>query len=565
MVTRKKWLLVFTALMAILIVAACSSDNGGNGGGGTTTTPPATNTPQTGGTTTPSDSDEPSWDPITFTINTAVPTMNWDNPVANVIQERTNVTLKWDILTGDEREKLNVWLAGGDYPDFVTLWDDSKQRYVEANALVELTDLIEEHGPNIKARFNNDLSPLKSADGKIWALRGAPVQEVRPLGEVGWIYLQMEVVKEAGYPDIETLEDVYNVVKAYRDKYPEINGGNTIGFSNFGNANQLYNIFNSAAMYYTGLPHLGVYEVDENKNLSYVWFNEDYTDMFKFFNRMNKEGLFDQESLIQDPDQFGAKCAQGRVLAVFGPTWASGCNSALIANDMPERQYVPFDIIKPGNSKERHVNLRSTDQWVGITKNNEDPVRAIQFYNELFSTDMRILIGWGIEGETYEVIDGVRVPTDYLYDELQKGGDAWERLGMSYSRPLLAPLQGSGILEDNDYARYNSSLGWLMKSITPEIQEFLSHYNAQVPADLAKPITYIDEPVTTVTPPEEVQVFQREAIAAWGQALQKMILEPDESKLDGIWNDFHNQLRSMGLDDILSTMTDLYKEYLANR
>lgn len=558
MLRKKKPLqkLVMLALGSALVLSACSDNTDKS----QDTQPSASASASASATSTP------KLEPITFSMNSSNPSMNLENDVAKEITKRTGGTIKWDVLTGDTKQLMNVWLTAGDYPDVVNVPDDVFIKYTEANALVELTDLITKHGPNIMKAYNNDLSPLKRPDGKIWALRAAPTKEIENLNDVGWISIQAAVLKEAGFPQIKTLDDLYKVVLDYAKKHPEIGGGKTIGFSNFGSENHLFNMLDTAARMYSGMPATGLMNVDDSYNARIRFFEPGYTDILKFFNKANREGLFDPEMLVQTPEQLKAKCVQGRVLVVFGASYSQGCSADLQKAGMGDRSYVQIDLVAPGKPKivpaPSKFVLNGTDQWVGITKNAKDPVRLVQFFDEMYKLENQILIGWGIEGVHYKVENGKRVVTDYLYNELSKGGDAWERLGVSYNRPLLAMMQGGAKLSDGDFARYNSSLSWIEKSLKPEIKEVLAAYKAKSLSDLTVKPTVKDIPFNTSFYTEEMNKFAPLAIKEWGTAVSKYVLEKDEAKLDGIWADLEKKLKDIGLEKYNKDVSDKYKEYV---
>lgn len=544
------------AMMGILTLTACS---GGDSGSSPSPSGAAASP-------SPSASAAPALAPITFTMNTTVPTMNWDNDISREITKRTGGTIKWDVLTGDEKQKMNVWLAAGDYPDVVNMWDDTYKAYADAKALVDLTDLIPQHAPNIMKAFNNDLSMLKQPDGKIWALRAPPTSKIQNLADKGWLHIQASVLKEAGYPKIKTLDDVHKLVADHIKKYPETGGGKTIGFSNFGATNHLYNVFDTSTRAYAGMPALPhVYIGDDDKPVL-RFFAPGYTDLLKFFNKMNAEGLFDQESLVQTPDQFKAKCVQGRVLVAFGPSFASGCTTDLVKLDMADKSYISFDIVAPGRNKvsisASTASLRGSDQWVGITKNAKDALRILQFFDQMYKPENQVLVGWGVEGKYYTVENGKRVVSDYVVTELAKGGDAWDRLGFSYPRPLLQMMQAGAHLADGDFARYNSSESWNQKTMNPSMQEALKAYGAKTFTDLLIKPVQKSFSFTTSFYTDDVKKFHSEAIAEWNKAVPKMILE-SESKMEGTWAALEKTLKDKGMDKYHTEINELYQKQKA--
>ncbi|MDI4648255.1 hypothetical protein [Cohnella hashimotonis] len=561
-------LLSVLLLAAIMLVTACSKSNNGAESSQSASPSPSPSSTASG---TASASAEPSASatsaerkPFTFTMNTDNPNMNWTSDVAKEITKRTGATIKWDIITGDFRTKMNVWLAAGDYPEVINIHDNTLQSYIQAKAVLDLTDLIKEHAPNIMKAFNNDLSLLQDQnDGKIYGLLQPPTQKATNLLEKGWLAIQTAVLKEAGYPQIKTLEDVHKIVADYMKKHPETGGGKTIGFSNFGEANQLFNNFDSAARLYAGFANTSTVVVDDQLNARVRFFEPGYTDFFKFLNQINKEGLFDPESLVQTQEQFTTKCNQGRVLVIFGG--GSDCNASLENNNMSDHAYVWFDVVAPGAIKKvvkptTEAN-RGGEMWLSITKNAKDPVRIIQFYDDMFKLENQILVGWGFEGKYYTVENGKRVVTDWLVDQYKTHPDTfWEDVGLGYARQMSANYGSGFTLSDGDFAMWQYSESWISKTTSPVVVDTLSKYGAKTQSDLLVKGEEKNYGRTAGKGTDEMKKFTTEAIAEWGKTLPKFILEKDPSKLDGIWQGLEKTLKEKGLDAYNQAATKIFQD-----
>lgn len=556
-------LLSVVLLTASMLVTACSKNNtGAESSQSASPSPTASGTASASADPSPSAPAEKK--PFTFTMNTDNPNMNWTSDVAKEITKRTGATIKWDIITGDFRTKMNVWLAAGDYPEVINIHDNTLQSYIQAKAVLDLTDLIKEHAPNIMKAYHDDLSLLQDKnDGKIYGLLQPPTDKVNDLTQKGWIAIQSAVLKEAGYPQIKTLDDVHKIVADYMKKNPEIGGGKTIGFSNFGEANMLFNNFDSAARQYAGFANTSGYYVDDQWNARYRFFEPGYTDFFKFLNQINKEGLFDPESLVQTQDQFTTKCNQGRVLVIFGG--GSDCNASLESNNMADHSYVWFDIVAPGRTKMVATPVtyanRGGEMWLSITKNAKDPVRIIEFYDDMFKLENQILVGWGFEGKHYTVENGKRVVTDWLVDQYKTHPDTfWEDVGLGYARQMSTNYGAGFTLSDGDFAMWQFSESWISKTTSPVVVDTLAKYGAKTQADLLVKGVEKTYPRTAGKGTDEMKKFNTEAIAEWGKTLPKFILEKDPSKLDGIWQGLEKTLKDKGLDKINQAATQIFQE-----
>ncbi len=71
-----------------------------------------------------------------------------DTPIGRKIKEDTGVTLdpEFDIEGG--QTKIPLMVASGEYPDLIV--SKGAGQLVDAEALIDLAPLIEEHAPNLK-------------------------------------------------------------------------------------------------------------------------------------------------------------------------------------------------------------------------------------------------------------------------------------------------------------------------------------------------------------------------------------------------------------------------------
>ena len=175
-------------------------------------------------------------DPITFTLFSSDGTaaQQWDDyesTVSQKLKELTGVTIDAEFAVGDPGEKISLMVAGGDYSDFVYVQEYSNILH-GADGLIPLNDLIEEHMPNFKRVYAKDLAKLKwSNDDPNIYLFGTPEVNRTLVSPPNAFQLQHDVMKELGYPKMETLEDYEKAIRAYKEKYPTINGQPTIGLS----------------------------------------------------------------------------------------------------------------------------------------------------------------------------------------------------------------------------------------------------------------------------------------------------------------------------------------------
>ena len=74
-----------------------------------------------------------------------------------------------------------------------------------------------------------------------------------------------------------------------------------------------------------------------------------------------------------------------------------------------------YKVVAPGvDPSKTTYNGRNSLGWdaIGITKNCKNPEKAMQFINFLASEEGQYLLMWGIEGKSWNMVDGKHKPTD---------------------------------------------------------------------------------------------------------------------------------------------------------
>lgn len=170
--------------------------------------------------------------PITFKVFVRDPgtAPAKDNPVIAKIQELTGVTIQYEYLVGDLEQKLGVMIAGGDYPDAIFAGDSNK-KLIEAGAFIPLQDEIVKY-KNLNDMYGSVLDTMRSEDGNTYSMELFAVSDTIPTFQNGGagFFIQKAVLEEFGYPTVKTIDEYFDLIQKYQEKYPEIDGVKTIGF-----------------------------------------------------------------------------------------------------------------------------------------------------------------------------------------------------------------------------------------------------------------------------------------------------------------------------------------------
>lgn len=429
----------------------------------------------------------PSNEVITLTYFSEDPNPNWNkmqDRIGKIITEKTGVILDAEFAVGDPGQKVSIMAATGEYPDLIAAKADLG-KLVDVGGVLDLTDLIEQHAPNIKKMLGDKIVRAKYSleDQSIYAIpTWSAVEEKKFRAEHGF-ELQHRVVKEAGYPEIRTLQDYEKVISDYLAKYPtDENGNKNIGLSLNADDWHMYMVTNVGFMT-TGAPDDGEYYVDqETFDVTYHFRRPEEKEYFRWLNHMNDIGLLDPESFVQKTDQFKSKVASGRVLGLIVPMWEFGdAQQSLKAAGKFDHTYGHYPVTLSKKYKDPSFWSAGFDGGYGVAISSQckDPVAAIKFLDYLASEEGQILVNWGVEGIDYVVENGKRyVPKD-IQDKMDREGTAYTKeSGLGFYWNMMVHY-GDGIKDSTGNYFTKTNAEELTASYSEPEKEALAAYNIE--------------------------------------------------------------------------------------
>lgn len=565
---RKVVSLMLVSAMVAGMLAGCGSDSGSSKGGSSTETGSAAEASSSGETA--DDADDKS--PITFEyFNADGKNGNWDNPVAKAITEATGVTLdvSYPVASqGDAKEDVALMIANDEYPDMIYAKGSATDLY-QAGALIDMTDLIEKYGPNIKKMYGAEMEKLKWSqdDPGIYQLSYAGVNQ-KTLTTGGSCQIQWAALKENDYKYPKTLDEYEKMIKSYLAAHPKTEDGlDMIGITmSASDWHWMITLGNPAGLIADASPDNGQWIIDDEYNVHYKHVTDEEKEYFKWLCRMYNEGILDPNFATQTDDDYIAKVASGRVVAITDVEWHySQCEATLVADGKVDQTYVGLPVTLREDQVEKALLYQGTTVgWgIGITKSCEDPVRAIKFLDYLCSDEGQILYHWGIEGENYFLDDnGQPYRTDEEVAKAQSDPDYAKNTGIDNYTGF--PIYGTGSYSEDGFpytpttkesviANYNTAekegceaMGFeMLTDMFAQPEEFdLLPYSAlwayQQPQELAEKQTILDE-------------------IAWPGLVKCVTGTEDE--FDGNWESMVQELTDNGLADAEEAMT----EFLATK
>ncbi|ETT37801.1 sugar ABC transporter periplasmic protein [Paenibacillus sp. FSL R5-192] len=432
--------------------------------------------------------------PITFTFFGADASPNWNkmqDAVGKKITEETGVSIdaEFDISSGGGNDRISLMAASGDYPDLI-FPKGNLTRLVDAGAMIDLTDLIEEHAPNLKKIYGEHFNRLKYSNDDpsiYWIPTNGAIDQVS-FDATNGTAIQHRVVKELGYPEIKTLNDFENVLREYYEKHPTTDDGQpTIPLTLSADGWRRMITVTDPAVMSTGGPGDGEYFINPDTYEAVLHYKRpEEKEYFRWLNKMYNEGLLDKDSFVQKDDQYKSKIASGRVLSLLDPSWGfSDAENALKSAGKDDMTYGFYPVTLDDSFQRKDFqNIGFDGYGIGITVDCEDPVRAIKFLDWMSSEEGQVLRNWGVEGEQYNVEEGVRtIPAD-VQERKNKDNNTFTKetgVGLYY---IFGAHYGDGVKDSTDNYYTTNYPEQIQQSYSDEEKEALKGYGITTWKDL---------------------------------------------------------------------------------
>ena len=337
-------------------------------------------------------------EPVPISMLRGAVTLDWDeDPVILELNKRLNIDLEF--ITGawsEIHQKKNLMLAARDKMDIVQYIGDEQQARDEV--ILDLTDLINRNDtPILYKVVHSETFRPKKVDGRVYF--------VCMLNDTGtWaLGVRSDWMKKLGLSMPKNEEDFYHLLKAFKEMDPT---GTTVGMQ----------IEGAAQIRRTILPILSMFGVSSSYN-DFIYNFEIEDDVvtsildtpeikaaMKYLNRLYLEGLINSDfpQMSSYPNLNDKYFNAGK----SGVGWflAPPKLELTLRNTFPEAE---VDVIPPfaarGYDFKRAQGTINTG-YLGIAASSQNPEKALEVVEYLFTKEGRELVNAGIEGEHYKEI-----------------------------------------------------------------------------------------------------------------------------------------------------------------
>ena len=468
-------------------------------------------------------------------------------PVFGLAAEKTNVTLvnTANPVAQNSQEEFQLQ-ATEKFPADIYGGNSLKgpiYTYALQGAFIPMNDLIDQYAPNIK-KFLDENAEIKKAmtapDGNIYMLNYVPD------GDAGRAYfIRQDWLDKLGLKVPETFEELEQVLYAFRDGDPNGNGQkDEIPYFNdkFEEMIRLANLWGARVYGYDSYTERVC--LDDSGKLYHAWVAPEFKEALKGMAKWYEEGLI-------DPEVFTRKANTARQTLLtkdntggmthewIASTTAYNENEELLKAVPDFKLTAMLPVNNNGKGYEEHQrSLVKPDGWA-ISSASKNPEAAIRFMDWFYSEEGRRAINFGIEGESYTMVDGKPVFTD----ETLKSGGVNVHLQKNFGAQL--PI---GYEQDFAYeAQWTNEEGLRAYDLYTGNQVYTEPYT----------------PVLNMTPEETeiydkyltgLNTYQNEAVSAFITGKQDV---------DAGWDAYVQKCKELGVDELVGVYQTAYERYQA--
>ncbi len=387
-----------------------------------------------------------------------------DNKIYKLIEEEFGIKFEIEFLAGDLDETLGTKLMNEDYPD---LFDggNSAEKLINAGALIDLLPYIsEEKTPNLYNHIKDIKDQLVNENGELFIIPNYGInynEQVVNACNGPAFFVQKQVLAWAGYPQIKTLNEYFDLIEKFIAENPtNANGAKYEGFAILCEDWRHFCLINPV-QHLMGQPNEGEVFINRTPDENGVYAVETFIDKdyskpyYKKLNEMFNKGLINADTFVMNYDQYIAKLSAGTVLGMFDQTWDFGtATAALETAKMYENTYVALPLVYDesygyGVISEQYLNggVPNKDRGFGISVSCEYPERMVALFEALLSDEWQKILQWGIEGEDYYVENGRMLMTQEQYSV--RSDATWKMKNQALTIWESAPKK-QGIMDDGN-------------------------------------------------------------------------------------------------------------------
>ena len=407
-----------------------------------------------------------------------------DSPTYKYIEENLNVRLEIEAVPAASYEdKKKILITTNNLPDLMLVKQQDIKDFAKSGVFLNISENMDKM-PNFKRLYEMypDMRKLQ-VDGSLygcpitcrWQERGGQTCVVR-----------IDLLEKNNLDIPKSFDEFYEVLKVFKEKYPDkIPFTNRKGGSTSGTQKVLdtmaYPLGSGSGIYFD-------HDVEGGKYL-YGPATPQFKEVLKYLNKLYAEKLLDQDYATNTAEQWKEKMSSGKALSYFDNAgFAEDFNLALSEID-PDAAVVPIPTMS--NSLGQTRNWFYQKHWFSssyiISSSSKNKDVAIALYDWFYSEEGCDLMGFGIEGEHFEYVDGKPKMLDSVLKQYaDANAPAYE----------LSSALGIGYFAFNPYVDQGGGFQMKIYGMDPENPTIFRKWFSKIETDPGMREPILDPPFT---------------------------------------------------------------------
>ncbi len=495
----------------------------------------------TGSTYALADVQAPFEEPFTFSYLTQI----WEpySTETNLIsywEDAMNVKMDIEWAPVDNYSTRVLTALAGEMPDAIMLRNVSDvATLIDQGALVPLTDLLDEYCPNLMQYITDeDLAYLYNVgDGEIYMLPA-----VTAIPNINTWTIRQDWLDNVGMEIPSDWEGWKSLLRAFRDQDANGNGDTT---DEIPYAGELWPFLYSFGIYasntnngISGTSTDSLFCINEAGDYTLIFEHERYREYMTEMVEMYKEGLIDPEFATREETEKRKVMNSNQCGLAF--TQAEQCQlstDSLRAGGVSDATWVGIPPIA-GPYGDQALFARSKFGFYTVITNeaaeNDKVIGILKFFNWMFSEEGAMISNYGIEGMTYDMIDGKPV----MYDDVRADFVSYRNRGMDF-QPI--------------------SHLWLVDAYVQVLTSGIDYEDLPETRKLFYDAFYLNDPYFVTSPP----ILQTEAYIENANTLLAEAAQLQAQCVAGLitideFYDKYDELKASGLQDVIDQGREAY-------
>lgn len=456
------------------------------------------------------------------------------------IEKATGVDVVFECPPDDSEDAYKMMVASGKLPD-VIMWTHSAAtvRMFEEGTVVDLTELIDKHAPNL-SRIYSERPELRreveTSDGRLYYFPSInPMQTVEEICRKSYqgFIIREDWLNRLGLSCPETIDEWYEVLTAFKTRDPNGNGYQD-------------EIPYDGQSLYCFAPAFGVLNtfcVKPDGTVAFGPMEAEYKAYLQTMNKWYAEGLLGSNCLIHSESWLSENIVNNLTGAFLGLDNAWRYYLPQIQETAPAASLLAVPWLRNAQTSQRYTPRKEMAGHMAttvtvVTSSCKNPEAAVKFIDYMYSEEGSSLLTWGVEGESWNWVDGRKQLTDMaLTPDPEKG---WIQL-YNYA------------IGHSPFPKYDGET--VVLASYPEDQLVAERIWAEAETSLIYP-PYITMSVTE-------QAFCDSVMDEAANYIAEMELKfiTGEESLDN-FDLFVAQLEKMGVDEVLDIYRRAYEEHM---